>query len=154
MTEEPETLAAFTEPETAAAFFDAVPDRAFEWVEIPEWQMRLRVRGMTGGERDAWEGALADAQKPGSLGKNWWRYQRATMVSRCVIDSQGARLFSRDDVMRLDELDARGLDRIYDAARKASGITQEDVEQMAGNSSSGPNAENGSGSLSPSEVAP
>jgi len=131
---------------TSAEQLFAIDDHQYEWVDVPEWKMRVRVRGMTGSERDAWEGSMADARKPGALAANWSVNQRAKMVARCVVNEHGERIFNSGMVARLGEMSAVGLDRVFDVARRLSGLTPEDLDELRGNLSSEPSAENGSGS--------
>lgn len=130
----------------------AVDDLDFETVDVPEWGMRIRVRGMTGAERDEWEGAMADTRRPGQMNPNWSVNQRARMVARCCIKADGERLFSSAHIERLSRKNAKALDRLYDVARRLSGIG--DVEQAMGNLSGGLSAENGSGSPTALAAAP
>ena len=125
----------------------AVDDHSYEWVTVPEWKMRVRVRGMTGAERDRWEGEMADTQRPGGLAKNWSVNMRARMVSRCVVNEHGESIFNSGMVAALGERNAAALDRVFDVARRLSGLAREDVDELMGNSSSESNAGNGSGSL-------
>jgi hypothetical protein len=116
-----------------------------EQVPVPEWGgdgAVLLVRGMTGRERDLWEESMVapeeaptpfrKSDKPKTKKTVILENQRARIVSMCVVDEQGNRIFSDDDITALGEQDAAPLDRIYDVATALSGIGKEDIETVLG----------------------
>jgi hypothetical protein len=50
-----------------------------------------------------------------------------------VCDADGARMFSDEDVEELQAKNASALDRLFSAAQRISGLTDEDVEELEGN---------------------
>lgn len=106
----------------------SAPDLEYEDVRVPEWGGVVRVRGMTGAERDQWEAALLDGDK-----KLTRRQVRATLVALTVVDEQGRRLFSEEDVERLGAKSARALQRVFNVAQRLSRLSLEDVEKLEGN---------------------
>lgn len=109
----------------------AAPDLAFEDVPVPEWGGKVRVRGMTGEERDAWEAALLEARSEDK--KHNARNVRATLVSLTVVDENGQRLFSEADIPALGRKSVKALQRVYNVAQRLSRISAEDVKELAGN---------------------
>lgn len=122
----------------------AFDDQQFEDVEVPEWQTTVRVRGLTGAERDAWEGSLM--RQEGRRARVDYSNVRAKLIVRCVVDRDGNRIFEDRDEPALGRKSASALQRIFEVAQRLSRLTDEDVEELTGNSSGGPSAENGSGS--------
>ena len=116
-------------------------DIVTEDVEVPEWGGSVRVRGMSGVERDAFEASLIVQPEEQANGKRKRRRQQATKTSManvraklcawCIIDENGAKLFSDADVVALGAKSAAALDRVYEVASALSGITDEDVEEIA-----------------------
>lgn len=106
-------------------------DVATEIVEVPEWGGSVRVRGLTGSERDAFEGETIE--RNGRSVRTNTRNLRARLVVLSVIDENGQRLFSYHDIDALGEKSARALDRIFAVAMRLSGLREEDVEELAGN---------------------
>ena len=110
-------------------------------VECPEWGGTVLVRGMSGVERDKFEASLvveddSSAQKKGGRRrraevKTTMDNIRAKICVWCMVDEQGNRLFTEADVAELGKKSAAPLDRVYDRASKLSGITEDDVEEMA-----------------------
>lgn len=120
-------------------------------VDVPEWGGRIYVRAMGGDERDAFEMESARL-RAGSDGDRFAGMAgiRARLVARAACDASGKRLFTPADVARLGLKNGQALDRVFDAARELNGMGTEEVA-AAGKASatSGPSAEPGSGSPSP-----
>lgn len=107
----------------------AVQDTATELVEVPEWGGAVRVRGLTGSERDAFESEVV--QRNGRDVRTNTRNIRARMVVMSVVNEDGSRMFSYHDIEALGEKSARALDRIFAVAMRLSGLRDEDVAEMA-----------------------
>ena len=122
----------------------AADDRIVETVDVPEWGGLVRVRGLTGAERDAYEATIITTR--GSDFKMNLANARARLVARAVIDADGKRLFSDDDVVALGQKSAAALERIYEVASQLAGLSKTDVEEMVKNSVNGRNGDSGSAS--------
>ena len=103
-----------------------------ELVNVAEWGGTVRVRELTGAERDRYEAALVKMQKGGKTDLTMDN-ARARLVSLAVIDASGARVFTEADVVKLGNLSAVALSRVFDVAARLSKITEEDLEELAGN---------------------
>lgn len=110
-------------------------DIQYEDVSVPEWGGEVRVRGLSGRERDRFE-ADSLKQKKGQREVNLENI-RARLVVACVVDENFKPLFDKSDIMRLGEKSASALERVFKAAQKLSGMSDEDMEELAGNSDSG-----------------
>lgn len=113
----------------------AADDRTYEYVPVPEWGGTVRVRSLTGKERDQFEASLID-KKTGQASK--FANARARMVVMTVVDEHGNRMFSTDDINQLGAKSAGALDRVFDAARKLSGMTEEDLAELVEDFDAGP----------------
>lgn len=102
-----------------------------ERVEVPEWGGAVFVREMTGSERDSFEASIVDLKSRGGDVKP--DNIRAKLAARTIVDAEGARLFRDVDVEDLGRLSAAALSRVYNAAARLSGISEADVEELAGN---------------------
>lgn len=104
-------------------------DLATEDVDVPEWGGVVRIRGLTGTQRDGFEASVVKMNGPNK------QYNlaniRARFVALCVVDDEGKRLFSDQDVKQLGEKSATALERVWTAARKLSGMSDDDVEELA-----------------------
>ena len=106
------------------------PELPLVEVDIPEWGGTVWVKPMTAAGRDAFEASVADDN-----GKVDKRNFRAKLVVRCVVDHEtGVRLFQDDDAKAIGAKSAMPVDRIFEAAAKASGLTPEDLVGLEGNS--------------------
>ena len=99
-----------------------------EEVNIPELGGMVRVRGMTGGERDAFEASCLTGR--GRKRDFNMKNVRAKMVAFCCIDDAGNRLFSDGDLEGLGAIRADVLDKLFSAAQRLSGMRDEDVEEL------------------------
>lgn len=114
----------------------AVPDLQSEVVNVPEWGGDVKVQGLTGAQRDAFEGSVM-------LGKGKDRdvnlkNLRAKLVALSIVDEKGARLFTDADVNALGAKSATALNRVFEVAQRLSGLTGEDVEALEKNSEGAP----------------
>lgn len=93
-------------------------------ITVPEWGGDVRVRGLTGRERDRFEMSIAAAQKGGSGEVDL----RAPIVGRCLVDEEGNRLFTDKELGRLAAKSGAVLDRLFDVVRQMSGMDAGQVE--------------------------
>lgn len=120
---------------TADAILSA-DDRATEDVPVPEWNGTVRVMALSGTDRDAYESAMVDARRNGNATVRLHNF-RAKLVVKCLVDAEGKRLFEDKQVTALAEKSGAVLDRLFDVARRLSGMNEKAVEEAAGNSESG-----------------
>jgi hypothetical protein len=120
------------------AILDA-DDRKYEVVDCPEWGGKVRVRALTGAQRDAYEESLVVTS--GNSKKMNLANARAKMLVLAVVDAEGRQVFSADDVRALGRKSAAPIERIFDAARKLSGMSDEDIEKLTENFGSDPSDE-------------
>lgn len=113
----------------------AVQDIQVREVQVPEWGCWVRVRGLTGAERDEWEKSiLVGKGKDRDVNV---RNLRAKLVQRSVVDAEGKLIFTEADVPALGAKSAAALERLFDAARELSGLTEQDEEELLKNSEDG-----------------
>ncbi len=125
-------------------------DLPTEEVATDEWGAfgfpTVRVRGLTAGERERWERSVSvddDSKRPTMI--------REKLVALTVVDAAGNPEFTEADVQMLSNQSSAVIVRLFDAARRLSGMQTED-ELAAANPSMGDQGENNSSdSPSPSE---
>lgn len=118
-------------------------DIPVEEIHVPEWGGYVRVKGMTGAERDAFEGEIVESR--GKDRKLNLRNIRAKLVARTAVDDAGQYLFTEDDIKALGRKSAAALQRVFDKAQELSGMSEKDVEELAGNSEGDPSDDSTSG---------
>jgi hypothetical protein len=99
-----------------------------EVVPIPEFGCDVIVQGMSGVQRDAWEKSLI-------VGKGKRRdvnteNVRARLAVRCLVNEDGSRMFADGEAVLLGEWPAAALNRIFEAAQRLSGVSDEDVDEI------------------------
>lgn len=109
-------------------------DEAFEDVDVREWEGVVRIRRLTGAERDLYERSLF-RENPKVMN---WDNVRARLVALTAVGEDGEPLFTAQDVAALGEKSGAVLDRLFDVARRLSGLRKEDVEELRKNSSTAP----------------
>lgn len=108
------------------AILDAQDKKMID-VEVPEWNGSVKIRVMTGTERDRFEGEFVGGSKSVEM-------VRAKLVAKCLCDEDGNRLFTETEVPQLGEKSAAVLDRLFTICMKHNRFTKDDVEELAGNS--------------------
>lgn len=105
-------------------------DRQTQDVSVPEWGGIVRVRALSGVERDAYEAGIVQLRADGSKSVNL-KNLRGRLVSLSCVDEDGRRIFSDEDAIALGDKSASALERVFDVARKLSGLSEGDVEELA-----------------------
>lgn len=112
-----------------------------------------RVRGLSGAERERYEVSLGVYSKHGEVRTKSNGSAIARLVRMSVVDAADKQLFKESDIQALADLSAAGLSKIADAARRLSGLTEADMEELEGNFEGDQSDSSSSSSLSLS-VAP
>lgn len=116
----------------------AQDDLKTEDVQIPEWGGAwVRVRTLNASERDHFEASTV--QRKGKNVTTNLENIRARLCLLCLVDEEGNRLFQEEDTFPLGGKSASALDRIFTVAQRLNGLRDEDVEELAGNSSAAQN---------------
>ena len=105
-----------------------------ELIEVPEWGGSIYVRSLTGEERDKFEEEVFKASK--NKKNSSLTNMRARMTVLCAVDEDGTRLFEDADIPTLGKKSGAALNRVFAAAQKINGWTEEEVNELAKNSES------------------
>lgn len=101
-------------------------------VSVPEWGGTVRIRAMTGEERDSFEASMVTEE--GEDRKAKFTNLRARFCAKIIVGENGRTpLFTEKDVEALGKLSAAALNRVFEAGRKLSGFTDKDVKELEGN---------------------
>ncbi|MGW4641804.1 hypothetical protein ACWEN6_25020 [Sphaerisporangium sp. NPDC004334] len=105
----------------------AADDRVYEDVPVPQWGGTVRVRSLTGRERDKFEAGLLDKSgAPRVLGA------RAKLAQLSMVDERGQLVFGEEDVRALSLKSAAALQQVFETAQRLSGLTDKDMEELEG----------------------
>lgn len=110
-------------------------------IDVPEWGGTVRVRALTGVERDALE-ASAIQGKGKNRDVNLTNF-RAKLCARAIVDEQGKRIFEDADIAALGRKSSGALSKVYNLAAELSGISEADVDELTKNSESGQSGDSG-----------
>lgn len=103
-------------------------DLSYEDVPVPEWGGTVRLRTLTGSERDKFEAGVYGDGKKVKLDDF-----RARLCALCMVDGEGNRLFGDSEVKQLGKKSASGLNRVFEKATHINGFSDQDVEELTGN---------------------
>lgn len=108
----------------------AAEDRQVEEVSAPEWGGIVRVQAISAMDRDRYEQRVS--------GMKDWGGIRATLCVQCIVDDEGNRIFTDDDIEALSQKSGAVIDRVFEVARRLNGMTDEDIQEMEKNSETEP----------------
>lgn len=106
----------------------AAHDVVDEDVLVPEWGGVVKVRGLRGFERDEFESEMVEFRGKNTV-MNLTNF-RAKLVSRSLVDKDGTRVFTDEDVKVLGERGAAALQRVFKVAQRLSGLAEDEVEEL------------------------
>lgn len=118
----------------------AADDRQWEDVPVPEWGGEVRILGMSGTERNAYQSSLVVIGTNGKPQRVNLTDQLAKLVGKCLVGEDFERLYTDKEVAALGRKNGAVLDRLADVAKRLSGLDEKSTEDAAGNSEAGPSA--------------
>ncbi len=109
-----------------------VEDILTEDVYVKQWGGWVCVKTLTGAERDKFEKAVVEYKNKQVITKD---NIKAKLVALTVVNPETMEpLFTSADIEALGKKSAGALAKIYDTASKLSGLSNDDVEELAKNS--------------------
>lgn len=117
----------------------------FEDVDVPEWGVKVRVREITGTDRDAYEAKAIALRNAGQDVELRLANFRSRLVVLCLFDPESDERIYDDasiaDGSAVRELGASGatvIQRLFKVAQRLSGMDSDALGRAEGNSESGP----------------
>lgn len=93
-------------------------------VDVPEWDVEIEIRGLTGKERSAWETDVYQVDNQGNVQQNRAFYKEKFLV-KCLYDpDSGEKIFTEEDVEALAEKDGTVISRLFNFAQDLSGMVE------------------------------
>lgn len=117
----------------------AASDLTTEDVNVPEWGGTVRVKGMSGTGRDAFEESLFTGT--GADRKQDLRNIRAKLVAATLIDENGERMFEDSEVSELGAKSAAALARCFEVAQRLNGMNPAAKVEAGNDSAKDPSAD-------------
>jgi len=115
-------------PLLSAAQILAATDLKYADVDMPEWGGIVRIRVLTGRERNTLE-----RETTGSDGKVTPLFREKLLV-RCLCDESNKPLFQPEQVSALSEKNGVAINKVFEAAMRLNGFTKDTVEDLEKNS--------------------
>ncbi len=109
----------------------ASDDLKYEEMEVPEWGGTVRIRTMTGTERDEFEASVFETK--GKDSKVNLQNFRSKLIAKTLVDDKGIRIFADGDIEVLGKKSSKALDRVFTVAQRLNGIGQKEVEDLTKN---------------------
>ena len=110
---------------SAEQILAAADAKTFE-VSVPEWGGEIYIRVMSVGERDAHELEWLRCKEKGV--PNF----RTKFLARVISDKDGNRLFNDHQIDALSKKSGSVMSRLFNEAMKFNAVSEEDVEELAG----------------------
>lgn len=114
-----------------------VDDLKTEDVDVPEWGGTVRLRALTGAERDKFEASTVE-RKGNNVKQNMQNF-RARLVSLCIVNENNERMFSPPDISALGSKSSIALQRLFDKCSEMNGMSDKDIEELTENFDAAPN---------------
>ena len=98
-------------------------------VEVPEWGGSVRVRTMTGQERDAFEAEVFEVSEDKIVAKR--ENYMARLLVRCLVNENGGRLFTDKEIKALGGKSAKAMRQLFNVAQDLNGMSREAQEDIS-----------------------
>ena len=109
-------------------------------IDVPEWYGSVRVKVMNGVERDAFDKWLSS--KPA---ENVMDGMKVRVCALCIVDEDGNRMFTDDDIQELQKKSGAALSRIFTIAQEMNYLLAGSIEEASGESEPEQNGDSSSG---------
>ncbi|MFJ5059019.1 hypothetical protein ACIP96_06320 [Streptomyces nigra] len=113
---------------------DSVDDRKWEDVPVPDWGGDVRILGLSGTARNAYEASLVQLGPNGSVQRVKLENATPRLVALCLVDENFERLYDDKEIAELGKKNGAVLQELHTVAQRLSGLGKKAVEDAAGNS--------------------
>ena len=113
-------------------------DRKWEDVDVPEWGGEVRILGMSGTERNAYQSSLVLIGSNGKPQRVNLQDQTAKLLAKSIVGEDFERLYTDAEVKDLGKKNGAVLERLSTVASRLSGLRKEDLEEAEGKSEATP----------------
>jgi hypothetical protein len=107
----------------------AAKDLKYMDLDVPEWGGSVRIKMLTGAERDEFEASTVKMGKGNKPEQNLANL-RARLVSLCLVDEDNTKLFAKQDIGHLGQKSAAALERVFKACQEHNAMTEQDIEDL------------------------
>lgn len=111
-------------------------DITTEIVSVPEWSGEVKVKGLTGKQRGAWQQSLR-VQRAGKQDVDL-TFMNVSLCALCIVDDDDKRMFGDADLLALAEKGAAAIERVAKVAMRLSGLDEADRDALLKDSKTTP----------------
>jgi len=97
-------------------------------VEVPEWGGSVLVRALSAGDRDEFTQWVTDKE-----GKINSRDFMTKLVSISLVDEEGNRLFSAEELIELNKKSSKAIDKLFKVVQTNSGMNDTSMDEAKDN---------------------
>lgn len=135
--------------------FESSPTLTVERVPVPEWDMIVFVRELTGSEQDAFSAKKGLGDEGVSHEERFNNY-RARYVARCMCHEDARPFFQNPEgaAGRVGARQSKGLQRVFEVCLRLNGLSKEDVDRAVKDFDNTPSKSTGSDSRQSSGADP
>ena len=119
----------------------SMDDLPIEEVKVPEWNGTVRMRSLSGKERDEFESAVQFRSKGNRVDI---KELKVTLLSLTIVDEENKLIFTKEDLTTLNAKSAKAIDQLFAVATKMNGIGEEAVKELGKNLSGDQSVASGS----------
>ncbi|GGN46791.1 hypothetical protein [Streptomyces fuscichromogenes] len=116
------------------AQIDGADDRKWEDIPVAEWGGTVRLLGLSGTARNAYEASLVALGPNGSVQRVRLENATSKLVAMCLVDENFERLYTDKEVTELGKRNGAVLQRLHQVAQRLSGLGKKELEAATGNS--------------------
>lgn len=116
---------------TLDQLFGTGPKRRYKTVTLPVLGCTLRIQSLTEKDYSDYQASFLD--KSGKPVAARLKAANRVFISMCVVDADGSRLITGENVARLEEWDAADTHYLYNECSKHAGISTDDIEGLVKN---------------------
>lgn len=102
-------------------------DLKTEDVEVIEWGGTVKVRALSGTERDAYE--ISNMRERNGKMETNLQNIRAKLCARTIVGEDGQRTFTDQQMNALGNKSAAALQRVFEVAQRLSGLADDSVDE-------------------------
>jgi len=109
----------------------AAQDITFEEVEVSEWGGIIRMKSLTGAERDKYESEIVKMK--GNETSIVLKDLKVKLLALCIVDGEGNRIFTDGELSLLGGKNAKVINQLFEKAQSLCGLGNKDVEELTKN---------------------
>lgn len=109
----------------------AADDVMYEEVYVEEWKGKVRIKILSGVQRDAFENKCVSQTKGKKIDLT---NLRVTLITMAIVNADNTLMFTRQEAIRLNGKNGKVIEALYNATRKLNGIGDDNKKDLAKNS--------------------